>query len=168
MAFNTEVVIVTTEGVGVSGLPGHDPSDLPVRSSRGATALDHKSRATRSIIWMAFFAVVIWVLVFLSWLLAPKPIAPVSWSTPVGGRLQVAGRPNVFVQATGAQTAIVGVDAIGMSQQTYNIASNDLTKVRTFWRGTTLVVDTGTAVWRIDSKLKLLLRAPDAYGWPAD
>ncbi len=159
LAFNTEQVIVTAES---SRLAKAGPR------SRGATALDHKSGATRTIVWLAFVATVIWVAVFASWLFAPKPIAAVSWSTQVGGSLQVQGRPSVFLHAQGDRTAVIQVDADGQDQQSYRIAAADLAQVRTFWRGSTLVIDTGTSVWRIDSKLRLLLRAPDTYAWPND
>jgi hypothetical protein len=159
---------VTTQHLG----PRPAPNRSEVRTSRhgrpkGATALDHKSGTTRIIVWLAFVTAVIWALVAVSWLVAPKPLAAPSWSTQVGGLLQVQGRPTVSLQATGTDTAIIRVNASAGAQQTYRIQAGDLTQVRTFWRGTTLVIDTGSLVWRIDSKLKLLLRAPDSYGWHA-
>ncbi len=143
------------------------PISATLKRTQAATAPDHKSGATRVIVWLAFIAIVIWTIAGLSWMFAPSPVAPPTWSAEVPGVLELNGLPSV--------TAKVLADGRGASvrvtseqrQQTFRVVSTNISAMRIFWRGKTLVIDAGEGVvWRVDPEHDLLLRAPDSYAWP--
>jgi hypothetical protein len=138
---------------------------VEVRNVGTAGALDHKSGATRVIVWLGFLNVVIWSIVGLTWLFSPGPVPAQTWAASVPGVLEINGLPQVRAQRIDAQTASISV-VTKPASKTYRVTTRDMADVRVFWRGQTLVVDAGDGpVWRIDWKHDLLLQAPDSYGW---
>ena len=132
-----------------------------------SSALDPRSGTTRAIVWLAFAVGVLWTGVGLSALLSPDTVQPPTWSASVPGQLKLEGKPAVITSIISAGTAQVVV-ADGDESHSYRIDVDDAASVRTFWRGRDLVVDTSSAVWRVDIRHDLLLRAPDSYGWPTE
>ncbi len=155
---------------------GTDP--VPYRRNRRAvnraaqlvhhsSALDPCSAATRAIVWLAFSVGLIWVGVGVSALFSPGPMQPPTWSASVPGQLKLAGMPTVTSTIIDDRSAhIVLVD--NGETDTYRVAITDPSAVRTFWRGSDLIVDTAGSVWRVDTEHDLLLRAPASYAWPQD
>ncbi len=132
-----------------------------------SSALDSRSSATRAIVWLAFSVGLIWVGVGVTALFAPGTVQPPTWSASVPGQLKLAGRPAVTSSINNDRSASIVVADNGRST-TYRVAITDPASVRTFWRGSDLIVDTAGAVWRVDTKHDLVLRAPASYAWPQD
>ncbi len=132
-----------------------------------SSALDPRSSATRAIVWLAFSVGLIWVGVGIAALFSPGPMQPPTWSASVPGQLKLAGKPSVTASIVDSRSASIVLVDKGKTT-TYRIAITDASSVRTFWRGSDLVVDTADAVWRVDTKHDLLLRASASYAWPED
>jgi hypothetical protein len=132
-----------------------------------SSALDSGSSATRAIVWLAFSVGLIWVGVGVTALVAPGTVQPPTWSASVPGQLKLDGKPAVTSSINNDRSASIVVADKGTST-TYRVAITDPASVRTFWRGSDLIVDTAGAVWRVDTKHDLVLRAPASYGWPQD
>jgi hypothetical protein len=132
-----------------------------------SSALDPRSGATRAIVWLAFVVGLLWTGVGLSALFSPDTVQPPTWSASVPGQLKLEGKPSVTTSIISADTAEVIV-ADENESHSYRIDLAEVSSARMFWRGRDLVVDTSAAVWRVDTRHDLLLRAPESYGWPSD
>jgi hypothetical protein len=132
-----------------------------------SAALDPSTNSTRLLVWLTFAAAGLCIAAGITMLASPGEVAPPTWSASIPGSLKLDGKPVVDTELLDGGLAKIVISDED-DQQAYTVRVDDPASVRTFWRGSDLVVDTAEQVWRIDTRHELLLRAQPQYAWPTE
>ncbi len=144
------------------------------------TATDSRS-ATRLFVWVSFFASAVVAAALIVAMNAGVPNTEMSWSVQAPGILEVEGKPTVDVTHAQNGDLVIRIETrqgyqvhrtplrLGRSVDSTTQLAGRVTAhvaVRTFWRGTRLIVDNGQGrVVSIDPNTALLRPVPASFGW---